>query len=200
MQKIPCNHRFQGIFGPSDRIRPPAGGPGRRENTPLGCFLTRLPFKSCQIKNNAGSKEPALLLCYLFEKDAPKTKSKPSGAGSILKGEMPRIFKQCRLRRCDRIRGISTLVRVTGFEPAASCSQRGSNFRSLGHELHLALSAPENLLSGALFSGVSTSSGGHCGQTCGRIENAPVECGRFAAPRERLDCSSLPPESQGRFG
>ena len=106
-----------------------AGGPGRRENTPLGCFLTRLPFKSCQIKNNAGSLEPALFLCYLFEKDAPKTKSKPSGAGSILKGEMPRIFKQCRLRRCDRIRGISTLVRVTGFEPAASCSQTAARTR-----------------------------------------------------------------------
>lgn len=31
-----------------------------------------------------------------------------------------------------------------------------------------------------LFSAVSTFSRGGCGQTCGRIENAPVECGRFA--------------------
>ena len=41
------------------------------------------------------------------------------------------------------------------------------------HENHLALSAPENLLSGALFSAVSTSSEGGCGQTCGRMEMLP---------------------------
>ena len=72
------------------------------------------------------------------------------------------------------------LVRVTGLEPAASWSQRRSNLVLHVHELHLALFSPENLLSGALFSAVSTSSGGGCGQTCGRMENAPVECGRFA--------------------
>lgn len=30
--------------------------------------------------------------------------------------------------------------------------------------------------------------------------NAPMDCGRFAVPRERLDCSALLPDSQGRFG
>ena len=40
-------------------------------------------------------------------------------------------------------------------------------------ESHLTLSAPENLLSGALFSAVSTSSNGRCGQTCGRSETLP---------------------------
>lgn len=40
-------------------------------------------------------------------------------------------------------------------------------------ELHLALFSPENLLSGALFSAVSTSSGGSCGQLCGRKETLP---------------------------
>ena len=57
------------------------------------------------------------------------------------------------------------------------------------HENHLALSTPENLLSGALFSGVSTSSGGHCGQTCGRMKTLPWICGFCRDPRERLDCS-----------
>ena len=73
------------------------------------------------------------------------------------------------------------LVRVTGFEPAASWSQRRSNLVLHVHELHLALFSPENLLSGALFSAVSTSSGGGCGQTCGRMENAPVDSRCFAA-------------------
>ena len=62
---------------------------------------------------------------------------------------------------------------MTGFEPAASCSQRRSNLVLHVHELHLTLSAPENLLSGALFSAVSTSSKGGCGQTCGRMETLP---------------------------
>lgn len=92
------------------------------------------------------------------------------------------------------------LVRAAGLEPTVSWSQRGSNLVLHVHENHLTLSAPENLLSGALFSAVSTSSRGGCGQTCGRMENAPVECGRFAAPRERLDCNSLPLESQVSCG
>lgn len=62
---------------------------------------------------------------------------------------------------------------MTGFEPAASWSQRRSNLVLHVHELHLALSAPGNLLSGALFSAVSTSSGGGCGQTCGRRKTLP---------------------------
>lgn len=66
------------------------------------------------------------------------------------------------------------------------------------HETHLNLSAPENLLSGALFSAASTSSKGGCGQTCGRIENAPVECGIRRGPPERLDCSTDRADSQGR--
>ena len=65
------------------------------------------------------------------------------------------------------------LVRVTGFEPAASWSQRRSNLVLHVHELHLALFSPENLLSGALFSAVSTSSKGGCGQTCGRRKTLP---------------------------
>ena len=65
------------------------------------------------------------------------------------------------------------MVRVTGFEPAASCSQRRSNLVLHVHELHLALFSPENLLSGALFSAVSTSSKGGCGQTCGRRKTLP---------------------------
>ena len=65
------------------------------------------------------------------------------------------------------------LVRVTGFEPAASWSQRRSNLVLHVHELHLALSTPGILLSGALFSTVSTSSGGGCGQLCGRMEMLP---------------------------
>ena len=65
------------------------------------------------------------------------------------------------------------LVRVTGLEPAASWSQRRSNLVLHVHELHLALFSPENLLSGALFSAVSTSSGGGCGQTCGRMKTLP---------------------------
>ena len=65
------------------------------------------------------------------------------------------------------------LVRVTGFEPAASWSQRRSNLVLHVHELHLALSTPGILLSGALFSTVSTSSGGGCGQLRGRMEMLP---------------------------
>ena len=52
-------------------------------------------------------------------------------------------------------------------------SQRGSNLVLHVHETHLNLSAPENLLSGALFSAASTSSKGGCGQTCGRMETLP---------------------------
>ena len=77
--------------------------------------------------------------------------------------------------------GPSGATRTRGFLLPNGCS----NLVLLGLELHLALFSPENLLSGALFSAVSAPSGGGCGQTCGRIENAPVECGRFAAPRER---------------
>ena len=73
------------------------------------------------------------------------------------------------------------MVRVVRLERAVSWSQRGSNLVLHVHELHLALFSPENLLSGALFSAVSTSSGGGCGQTCGRMENAPVDSRCFAA-------------------
>ena len=76
---------------------------------------------------------------------------------------------------------------MTGFEPAASWSQRRSNLVLRVHELHLALSAPENLLSGALFSAVSVSSKERCGQTCGRMENAPVDSRHL-------------PQSMGAFG
>ena len=65
------------------------------------------------------------------------------------------------------------LVGVRGLEPRASCSQRRSNLVLHVHELHLALSTPGILLSGALFSTVSTSSGGGCGQLCGRMEMLP---------------------------
>ena len=92
------------------------------------------------------------------------------------------------------------MVRVTGFEPAASWSQRDSNLVLHVHELHLTLSAPENLLSGALFSAVSTSSGGGCGQLCGRMKTLPWNAVFCRDPRERLDCSALLPDSQGRFG
>lgn len=71
---------------------------------------------------------------------------------------------------------------MAGFEPTASSSQRRSNLVLHVHELHLALSAPGNLLSGALFSAVSTSSKGGCGQTCGRIENAPVAAAVLPTP------------------
>ena len=50
---------------------------------------------------------------------------------------------------------------------------RRSNLVLHVHELHLALSTPGILLSGALFSTVSTSSGGGCGQLCGRMEMLP---------------------------
>ncbi len=70
-------------------------------------------------------------------------------------------------------RGVHFLVRAAGLEPTVSWSQRGSNLVLHVHELHLTLSAPENLLSGALFSAASTSSKGGCGQTCGRMETLP---------------------------
>ncbi len=65
------------------------------------------------------------------------------------------------------------MVRVGRLELPASSSQRDSNLVLHVHENHLALSAPENLLSGALFSAVSTSSKGDCGQTCGRRKTLP---------------------------
>ena len=65
------------------------------------------------------------------------------------------------------------MVRVVRLERTVSWSQRGSNLVLHVHELHLTLSAPENLLSGALFSAASTSSKGGCGQTCGRMETLP---------------------------
>ena len=74
------------------------------------------------------------------------------------------------------------MVRVTGFEPAASCSQRGSNLVLHVHETHLTLSAPENLLSDALFSAISTSSRGGCGQTCGRMETLPWNAADSPSP------------------
>ena len=74
------------------------------------------------------------------------------------------------------------LVQVTGFEPAASRSQSDSNLVLHGHELHLALFSPENLLSGALFSAVSTSSRGGCGQTCGRMETLPWNAADLPIP------------------
>ena len=74
------------------------------------------------------------------------------------------------------------MVRVTGIEPAASWSQRGSNMVLHVHETHLTLSAPENLLSDALFSAVSTSSRGGCGQTCGRMETLPWNAADLPRP------------------
>ena len=65
--------------------------------------------------------------------------------------------------------GPSDWFRTSGLVVPNGCS----NLVLHVHELHLALSAPENLLSGALFSAVSTSSRGGCGQTCGRIEMLP---------------------------
>ena len=65
------------------------------------------------------------------------------------------------------------LVRVVRLERTVSWSQRRSNLVLHVHELHLALSTPGILLSGALFSTVSTSSGGGCGQLCGRMEMLP---------------------------
>ena len=73
------------------------------------------------------------------------------------------------------------MARVARLERAASTSQRGSNLVLHVHELHLTLSAPENLLSGALFSAVSTSSKGGCGQTCGRMETLPWNAASAAA-------------------
>ena len=40
-------------------IRPPAGGPGRRENVPPARFLTRLPFESTLHKNPYQAKAPS---------------------------------------------------------------------------------------------------------------------------------------------
>ena len=50
------------------------------------------------------------------------------------------------------------------------------------HELHWTLSTPGNLLSGALFSAVSTSSGGGCGQTCGRMKTLPWNAADLPRP------------------
>lgn len=83
----------------------------------------------------------------------------------------------------------AVVVRVGRLELPTSSSQRGSNLVLHVHENHLTLSAPENLLSGALFSAVSTSSKGGCGQTCGRIETLPWNAADLPSPRERLDCS-----------
>ena len=74
------------------------------------------------------------------------------------------------------------MVRVAGLEPTVSWSQRRSNLVLHVHELHLTLSAPENLLSGALFSAVSTSSGGGCGQTCGRMKTLPWNAADLPLP------------------
>ena len=73
--------------------------------------------------------------------------------------------------------GPSDWSRTSGLVVPNGCS----NLVLHVHENHLTLSAPENLLSGALFSAVSKSSKGGCGQTCGRMENAPVDSRCFAA-------------------
>ena len=93
----------------------------------------------------------------------------------------------CRFRQPEENPLSPVLQGFAAFRPDPSRipprhSQRRLNLVLHVHELHWTLSTPGNLLSGALFSAVSTSSGGGCGQTCGRMKTLPWNAADLPRP------------------